>query len=54
MAMESPTVSIAPTKVTKTNAGRSAQNAPPKSRSSAGHPANGTPTQSAEATVSKS
>ena len=47
MATPSPIVSMAPTKVTTTNAGRSAQNSGPGVRSSPGHEPNGTPTPKA-------
>ena len=50
MATPSPIVSMAPTKVTTTNAGRSAQNSGPGVRSSPGHEPNGTPTQGASST----
>ena len=47
MATPSPTVSMAPTSVTTTNAGSSAQNSTPGLRSSPGHELRGTPTQEA-------
>ena len=50
MAMESPIVSIAPIWVTKTKAGRSAQNKGSKSRSSPGQPWEGAPIQGAALT----
>ena len=54
MAMESPTVSMAPTRVTRTNAGSSVQKAGPKSRSNPGHPPSGNPIHAASATRPKS
>ena len=45
MAMASPMVSMAPTSVTNTNAGRSAQKTGPKPRSKPGHPPSGSPTR---------
>ena len=47
MATPSPMVSIAPTRVTTTNAGRSAQNSTPGVRSSPGQEPRGAPTQDA-------
>ena len=50
MATESPIVSMAPTRVTNTNAGRSTQNSLPNDRSKPGQPDVGMPTQSASTT----
>ena len=50
MAAPSPIVSMAPTSVTNTNAGRSAQKTGPKLRSKPGQPADGTPIHAAPAT----
>ena len=50
MATESPIVSMAPTRVTNTNAGSSTQNSLPNDRSKPGQPDVGMPTQSASAT----
>ena len=49
MAAPSPIVSIAPTSVTNTNAGRSAQKTGPKLRSKPGQPLAGTPIHPAPA-----
>ena len=50
MATPSPMVSIAPTMVITTNAGRSAQNSTPGVRSNPGHALRGMPTQDASST----
>ena len=54
MAMESPIVSMAPTRVTNTKAGSSAQKVGPNPRSNPGQPPTGTPTHAASATRSTS
>ena len=54
IAMESPIVSVAPIRVTKTKAGRSPQNAGPNPRSKPGQPPDGMPTQEAASTLSMS
>ena len=54
MATESPIVSMAPTRVTKMKAGRSAQNSGPKLRSKPGQALCGMPIQAACATELRS
>ena len=50
MATESPIVSMAPTRVTKTKPGSSAQKTGPKPRSIPGHDPRGSPIHAASAT----
>ena len=54
MATPSPTVSIAPTRVTTMKAGKSAQNSMPGVNSMPGHEPNGTPTQADSRTAFRS
>ena len=54
MATPSPMVSMAPTRVTTTNAGRSAQNFASGVRSNPGHASRGAPTQGASSTCAVS